>query len=334
MLAAAERAAEIAAAIGHDRFLAWAEERRGSAFSFLGQPERARAALERAIPLLEGMGDLGRLQIAICNLGEAHRIAGELEDADRYAEQALHVGQRVGNPSYIALDLNNLGQIRLSLGKWTEAREYLERAEEVVAGFTSASTYGAYTPAMLSQLLLCTGDWDGAERQLERALGIAEVSEDRQVLEMIHLTGAELEILRGEPEKAAARLEALPRLEGGLRSLIEATLAWAQLEGGDVQHAAEIATQAVSRAREAGEVLALADALRVCGMVLAAQGRKGEAEEAFAEGLQIARSLPYPYAEARILYEMGKVDEALTIFQRLGARKDIERAEEKLAAPA
>jgi hypothetical protein len=54
--------------------------------------------------------------------------------------------------------------------------------------------------------------------------------------------------------------------------------------------------------------------------------------------------MPFPYAEARILVQMADVhkqrgeqeqarerlEEALTIFQRLGARKDIERTEEML----
>ncbi len=56
--------------------------------------------------------------------------------------------------------------------------------------------------------------------------------------------------------------------------------------------------------------------------------------------------MPYPYSEARIVVELGLLDhqegkadqareqlqEALTIFQRLGAGKDIERTEQVLAA--
>jgi len=88
MLAAAERASEIAGAIGHDRFLASAEQMRGTALNFLGQPELARQAQERVIPLLEQVGDLRGLAVALIDLGEAHRVAGELRDALRYTEQA------------------------------------------------------------------------------------------------------------------------------------------------------------------------------------------------------------------------------------------------------
>jgi hypothetical protein len=56
--------------------------------------------------------------------------------------------------------------------------------------------------------------------------------------------------------------------------------------------------------------------------------------------------MPYPYAEARALYEYGmmrcrqgeprsgreRLEAALVIFRRLGAQKDVERTEQALAA--
>lgn len=331
MLAAAERAVEIAQAIGHDRYLATAEERKGSAYAFLGQPEQARAALRKAIPLLERAGDLGRLQIALGNLGEAYRLAGELVEANRYNESALRVAERVGNPSYIAFALMNLGEICISLGHWKAAREHLERAEEVLATLKSASIFAAYAPGILGELLLCSGEWKEAETRLKRALGIAERTKDRQVLEYANVALAQLDVLRGEAVRAIARLEPMGQEEGGLHVRIQTTLAWAYLEESQVERAAELADRAVGRARQTDEVLALVDALRVFGMVLSTQGRREAADDAFEEGLHIARSLPHPYAEARILVQMDRLEEAHAIFQRLGAMKDVERTEQALA---
>ena len=64
------------------------------------------------------------------------------------------------------------------------------------------------------------------------------------------------------------------------------------------------------------------------------------------EGLAVARSLPYPYGEARLLHVYGemharkvepgpareRLEAALAIFRRLGARKDVERAEQAVGA--
>jgi hypothetical protein len=86
------------------------------------------------------------------------------------------------------------------------------------------------------------------------------------------------------------------------------------------------------------------DALRVQAMVATRQGRWEDAERILEEGLSLARSMSYPYAEGRLLQVYGEMHEvkggpeparerleaALAIFRRLGARKDIERVEQTL----
>ena len=99
-----------------------------------------------------------------------------------------------------------------------------------------------------------------------------------------------------------------------------------------------------SRARVGGYRLALVDALRVQAMIAIRQERWAEAEAALEEGLSLAQDMPYPYVEARLLHVYGemhlqkgesglareRLEAALTIFWRLGARKDAERAQEAM----
>ncbi|HEV7129487.1 MAG TPA: hypothetical protein VGN32_18780 [Ktedonobacterales bacterium] len=70
-----------------------------------------------------------------------------------------------------------------------------------------------------------------------------------------------------------------------------------------------------------------------------------DAAHTLEEGLALARTMPYPYAEARLLDAYGRLhaqggepeqarerlNAAPAIFRRLGARKDIDRAELLLA---
>jgi hypothetical protein len=121
--------------------------------------------------------------------------------------------------------------------------------------------------------------------------------------------------------------------------------AWAHLDLGDVAAAAAIVDRAIERARAQGDRLNLVDALRVQAMVASRQERWTEAAQALEEGIALARAMPYPYAEGRSLHLYGtlharkgepepareRLKAALAIFQRLGARKDIERAEQTLA---
>jgi hypothetical protein len=85
--------------------------------------------------------------------------------------------------------------------------------------------------------------------------------------------------------------------------------------------------EAVEIARTHENVLYLVDALLVYGRALRVTGRSNEAEVALAEALMLARSMPYPYAEAQVLEARGETGEALVIYRRLGAVLDAERLE-------
>jgi tetratricopeptide (TPR) repeat protein len=325
--AAAERAGEIARAIGSDRLLGEAEERRGSGLTMLGHPEEGRRVIESAIPLIEAGGDLAMLSRALINVGDAAKIAGDMRAARRYTEQAIEVGQRVGNPDRLAFDLGNLGDILLVLGEWSAAADALERGLTVVSEKRTA--YNANLLLNAGRLALWTGDSDEAERRLQEALALAAESGDRQVTEYGEAFLAELDMVQGHPDLAVDRLQPLIEVEDANLGLLLPNFAWALIEAGETEKAADAAVRAVARTR-GQEPLNLVDALRVQGMALRQNGRDEEATAVLEEGLAVARELPYPYAEARILEQMGRTEEALAIFRRLGAQKDVERTEEAL----
>jgi hypothetical protein len=92
----------------------------------------------------------------------------------------------------------------------------------------------------------------------------------------------------------------------------------------------------------------VADALRVQALILLRQRRHEGAAQALEEGLLLARATRVPHTEARLRELYGnphllrgepasareRLEAALAIFNRLGARKGIERAEQLLATLA
>jgi hypothetical protein len=80
-------------------------------------------------------------------------------------------------------------------------------------------------------------------------------------------------------------------------------------------------------------------------MVLATRRSWDEAEHVFEEAVSVARSIRYPYAEARTLYEWGlmhvggpdtkqgreRLEEAVEIFRRLGSRPYFDLARKEMA---
>jgi tetratricopeptide (TPR) repeat protein len=199
----------------------------------------------------------------------------------------------------------------------------------------------ATPPGYLGQLTLYEGDWDEARRLLQEALDIGMRTGERVVQEEVQAFLAELEILSGHPGEAVIRVEGIARREAPDYH-VPVVLVWALLESGRPDEATALADRNVREARDAGENEFLLEALRVQGMALRIQNRGEEAAAALNEGMELARTVSNPYAEARIRHQLGlleqqmgnseaarhHLEESLTIFRRLGAKKDVERAEQ------
>ncbi len=344
-MAAAERGAHIAATIGDDRLLGEAEMRRGTALDNLGDPEESRRVMEAALPLVEAGGDLLTLFITLNNLGFTLERLGRMDQARLYAERALEVTEQIGNPDRICFALGNLGGLLTMVGDWRGAHEALERAM-ALAGKIGRLAPDVATPLYyLGQLSLWEGDWEAASRHLREALALTEEMGDRQVREIAQALLADLDVLEGRPHQAVARLEPLIVREGAELAELLPALTRAGLAVRDDAHirrAAEAAEKAVMVTRNHPGLLP--DALCVQGMVFTVQGRLDDSHHVLTEGLARARSLPYPYIEARILVQLarlckqrkepdqerGRLAEALAIFRRLGAKKDVQQTERVL----
>jgi tetratricopeptide (TPR) repeat protein len=238
--------------------------------------------------------------------------------------------------------------MRQGIGDWEGARKDAEEAVTIYRQFDLPSRF-AVGLLERGSLYLRQGAWEEAARDLEEHASLAERSGDLQMLRAAQDGLAEIDLGLGRPHAVQARL--LPLLdrpgleeEDVTRSVLP-PLAQAALELGEVTQAHDLALQAVKRARAAGSPPVLADALWTEALVASREGHRQEAERALEEGLALARSLPHPYAEGRLLHLYGalhvqygepgparlRLEAARAIFQQLGARKDLERTEALLA---
>jgi hypothetical protein len=116
---------------------------------------------------------------------------------------------------------------------------------------------------------------------------------------------AEIDIVEDRAEAARARLVLLldrPGLEECDVTVLLPVLAWAYLELGQVDLAENMVEQALRRARRETMCLVLVEALRVKAMIALRRGQQETTTHSLEEGLELARSMAYPYAEARLLY--------------------------------
>jgi len=346
-LSAAERAATMARAVGDDAILAAAQNRRGVALLNVGRVEEARQVLEEAARVAEAAGDHDSLLRALNNTATVYLYGGDFETSVRFAERALAVAEQLGDPAQIAFMAGNCGFMAHYLGHWRQTRLYCERAM-AVSRELGVALVSEYPLLNLGLLAMTEGAWDEATRYLEDSVRVAERGHDLQALRFAQSWLAERDVLDGRPEAAEARLVSLldrPGLtEQDVTILILPPLAWARLEQGETAAAGTLAARAVARARATDNRLALVGALRVQAMVMTRQGRWTTAARVLEEGLSLARRMPYPFAEGRLLYVYGlllgamgkprsarqRFAAARRIFQRLGARKELERTREAL----
>jgi tetratricopeptide (TPR) repeat protein/transcriptional regulator with XRE-family HTH domain len=341
-LEAARSATETARALGDERTLAWVETMRGTALGLMGHLEEGRRVLEERLSLAEATNDYWGQLSAAHYLGKLVVAQGDFDAALRYYGRALELAERLGARSRISAETSNLSEVLFYLGDWARARSHAERAVELARAASSglAASYFQYADVFrrLGMILATMGELEEALPYLEESVALAERVPYPEAVRSGHGVLAEQDLLRGEPDAALARLEPLvegsePEDLGTVRLL--PLLAQAYLEAGDGGRAEEVALEGVERARAQGNRLALAELLRVRGMVLAREHRGDQAERAFDEAVSVARSIGFPYAEARALYEWGssphvggrdpeqaqdRLEEAVEIFERLGSR--------------
>jgi tetratricopeptide (TPR) repeat protein len=344
-LAAAARAVELARTIGQDPLMAEALGRHGLALVHNSRIEAGLQALEEARRLAAATGDLWTLSRADTNAtNNGYLLRGEFAQSRHSLARAARAAEQLGDPTQIAATISARGLVAFYEGAWSQAQDDLEQA---VAMCRRIGRCWMFREALanLGTLFLALGAWDEASRVLEEALMHVEQGPG---VPREHSLLAEHDLLLGRPAAARARLVRL--LEGvhpDFRYVpsILARLAWAELDLGDINRAADTVAQASAAARARANRLALLEALWVQGRVAAQTEAWEEAERALAEGLTLARGMPCPYAEARLLHvagamlaqkgererAQGELAAALAIFRRLGARKDMEQAECDLA---
>jgi tetratricopeptide (TPR) repeat protein len=258
----------------------------------------------------------------------------------------LSLAESLNDPVLIAAHTLLLGAVSHIRGNWERARTYLLRCDELFAtagpSFVAVSMVAARAPCLIWE-----GQWEEARGYLESILELSRSMHARPSEHHALFRLAELELLEGRPHAAVTRLEPLATsaLEWSYAVPLLSTLARAYLEVDDLPRAEPLAERAVAEAHRLGTWVTGIDAVRVQGMVAARKGNYDGATKSFEEGIQRARAMPFPYAQAQLLHAYGllewqqgyhaaagaKLAEARAIFERLGATTDIQRLRRAIA---
>jgi tetratricopeptide (TPR) repeat protein len=344
-LAAASHAAQIGRDVGDSQTVIRAGVLRADSLLHLGELREVRRLLEELIRDLEVEGPSELLAFAGVTLALAYTELGDLDQAILHARQAVDLAEQVGSRSETEHAVLTLGHALFVAGEWNQAKEWYDRA--VDPGSSLEWSWGAaYRLLRLGELRLACGDWVEAAGHLHQCIEVAEKRRHLEILPALERALAERDLLEGHPEAAVDRLRRFAMGKVAIELATLPTLAWAYLDCGDDAAAERTVLRAAKQAQSRKLRLTLVEGQHVHARILIHLGRGEEAERVLEKAISRSQSVPYPYAEARCLFERGLVaaqrgdvqggrdslQRALSIFRRLGARPYLEQTRRTLSS--
>jgi tetratricopeptide (TPR) repeat protein/transcriptional regulator with XRE-family HTH domain len=336
-----QTAVEIAEALGDGAMRADGLMRRCCVLGYLERPAEALADAEQAMRGAEAAGDFVTLFWARQEAIQIHGWGGDLARWREESKQHLAEAERFGDPVLIIAALHERAILAEIAGDWGQARQDRERTLATMHQMGGQTWLLAPSLVLLGRLCLKEGDHTVARRFLaeSEALG-TQISSPATACELQGVL-AHCDLLDGQPAAALARLVPDPPIHYSISQLTQfATYlvlrAWALLETVALAQAEREAKRAVARERALNNRISLVEGLWVQARVALRRESEGEAARALGEALSLARGMPYPHGEARLLQVQAELhtrrgesgharehlEEALAIYRRLGARGD------------
>jgi len=315
--------------------------RRGRILVYQGKLAEAEPELKHGLDLLPAGPSRWR-NIALINLGNVAYFRGDYASALERHEQAATAASNLGDFWFVTETTLNIGLVQKLNGQWPEAletqRASLKRAElygAVQQQFRALLELGELA-FKSGELTLAETDWTHA-RQLALAKkwqadriyvnnGLVELH-----LEQGQLVEAGRLLAESEPlAQATGAVEPLPDLYR-LRSSLH-------LQLGEVAGAVADAQQAIQSAQAQEAVVFEGTASRALAQAQWQANDYAIAQESFARSLSLLEKTD-PYEAARTQHAWGQalltidrargevlLRDALTIFEKLGAQRDAQRA--------
>ncbi len=278
---------------------------------FLKRPHEGIRHLEKAINYYERAEHKSNAALGYNNLGINLTLVGRWERAHEALKRALELAFEIDERgAQVPMILDSLGELRMLRGELEDAQGLLERAVKL-ANENGNKWYAWQAMRTLGHCLLATGDVERALEEGENALALAEKISDRQAVCESSLLVAEAHLRRGETELCAELL----------------------------QKVTELVEDSVSDLALTGEEQ------RLQGLLATRRENTRLAAHHFGRSVSIFELLGDRYRTARAHFDLGRalssfqperaaetLTSAVRIFRELGARLDLARAEEALAA--
>ena len=312
------------------------------------------AGLENFEQALKLVGDhpapylLGKIY---SNLAGACWFLKRPQEGIRFLEEAIGYYERTEHKASAALGYNNLGINLMLVGDWNRAHEALERALSLASEIDERSAQIPTILDSLGDLSILRGELDDARNYLDRAVTLATENGNKWYSGQALRTLGRCYLAMRDAESALENgNQALQLAEniGDRQAVCESRLilAEAHLLSGDLGSCSKELQEVTAQTTDSMTDLGFAgEAQRLNGLLAMALDDSTGAAQHFARSVSIFEMLGDRYRGTRVHYELGRayaatqperaaeqLGRAVHTFRELGAKLDLERAEEALAA--
>jgi DNA-binding NtrC family response regulator/tetratricopeptide (TPR) repeat protein len=343
------KAASALHAAGDRRHLALVHSLTGVSLAQASRHDEAMGALRQAERLATAVHADDVLALVCGNQANVTMMQHRYEQALALAERSVALHETHGSGHGLAVALATLGQICVRIGDLARAEDALHRALDVRSPIQFHETSGAVFDT-LAQIQLIRGRYDTASDYLGRA-GEAYGAYGRQTSRWyewsVRVLGARLALRRGSPNEAVALADEILGADAPPFDALQATLiaAEALITADRLDEAEQRLAAAADALDPKSAPAAWGEYLRLRGALQAKSGSAADAYHDFAQSATLLELLGERYQAALSHLALGRLvahagarsvaerhlTNALTVFQHLGAERDVE---DTLAAKA
>jgi tetratricopeptide (TPR) repeat protein/KaiC/GvpD/RAD55 family RecA-like ATPase len=310
-----ERALKIALDNGHMETASRAYNALAVALPF-EEWERMIECYEKALELARKVGVIHLVSMISQNLSNMYFGMGNMDKAVSYLEESVALSRKTGNIPNLSGSIEGLGFVNLVWGEWDKGEQYVKEALSLSQKLNQPGLIsGSYQD--LGFLYMQKEDYAKAREFLEKAYEVCE--------------------------KAGAKF---------FQMYTAAFVVWSYIELGEIEKAINLLNNMYKFAHEVKDKLLIAMAEALKGMMFRSQKKWEESIEHFEKSLQEYESIN---ARQRLVYNFAKfflfeyarvhlerdqegdkekagklLNQALEIFQKMGAKKDVEKVEARL----
>jgi tetratricopeptide (TPR) repeat protein len=349
-LSMAEKALELAKKLSEYEVISSSYTSMGTVFSYTGDTVKAIECLERALKIALDNGYFERALRAYNNLGVVLPVE-ELERSLECYEKGYELAKKVGDIKMTSFIGSNLGNIYANMG---DVKKALQITEESVALDRKAGYIGQLYLSVgnLGWIYQITGEWDKSEQYYREVVDLSQKTKDFQAIATGYFYPGWLYLEKGEYAKAKELVEKGFEVveKAGARYMKMSNIQFMiliYLELGEVENAIPLVDELQQYAQEKQDKQLIANADLVRGMLFRVQKKWDESIEYFEKSRQgfealnakrwniymFARYFLYEYARVYLDRDQkgdrekayGLLNEAFETFEKMGAKKDIER---------